>query len=128
MAVDFSGQWEMFEQSDPEEFLRAVSAPDMVVKMIREVKPMTTITQSGEDFVVAVKTPLRTNTNSFTIGKETDFCAMNGTKCKGTAQLVDGKLIIETERFTHVREMHGEHMVETLKAGSAVLVRRSKKV
>ncbi|KAK1788989.1 hypothetical protein P4O66_015887 [Electrophorus voltai] len=88
MAVDFSGQWEMFEQSDPEEFLRAVSAPDMMVKMIREVKPMTAITQSGDNFVISVKTPLRTNTNSFTVGMETEFCAMNGTKCKASGTVV----------------------------------------
>ncbi|KAL7858820.1 hypothetical protein AOLI_G00189220 [Acnodon oligacanthus] len=128
MAVDFSGKWEMYEQSDPEEFLKAMAIPDAIAKMMREVKPVTIIKQDGDHFEISIKTPLRTNTNSFTIGQETEFCAMNGMKWKTTARLEQGKIIIETEKGSHVREIQGEDMVETLSAGSATLVRRSRRV
>ncbi|KAL6473373.1 hypothetical protein MHYP_G00169340 [Metynnis hypsauchen] len=128
MAVDFSGKWEMYEQSDPEEFLKAMAIPDAIAKRMREVKPVTIIKQDGDHFEISIKTPLRTNTNSFTIGQETEFCAMNGMKCKTTAQLEHGKIVIETEKLSHVREIQGEDMVETLTAGSATLVRRSRRV
>uniref|UniRef100_A0A3B4E8Y5 Cytosolic fatty-acid binding proteins domain-containing protein n=1 Tax=Pygocentrus nattereri TaxID=42514 RepID=A0A3B4E8Y5_PYGNA len=121
MAVDFSGKWEMYEQSDPEEFLKAMGE-------MREVKPVTIIKQDGDNFEISIKTPLRTNTNCFTIGQETEFCAMNGMKCKTTAQMEHGKIVIVTEKLSHVREIQGEDMVETLTAGSATLVRRSRRV
>ncbi|XP_034163423.1 fatty acid-binding protein, liver [Pangasianodon hypophthalmus] len=124
MAVDFSGTWQMYEQGDPEEFLEAVSVPHLIGKIMREVKPLMIIKQTGDDFVISIKTPLRTNTNSFTIGKESEFTTMDGVKTRATAQRVDGKIIIDTEKVTHMREIQGEEMVETLRAGSATLVRR----
>ncbi|XP_066523552.1 fatty acid-binding protein, liver [Hoplias malabaricus] len=127
MAVDFSGTWELYEQTDPEEFLKAVDAPDMMKKMMKDAKPVTIIKQNGDHFEISVKTPLRTNTNSFSIGQEAEFCTFNGAKCKATAQMVDGRVIIETEKLSHTREIQGDDMVETLKAGSATLVRKSRR-
>ncbi|KAG9281471.1 fatty acid-binding protein, liver [Astyanax mexicanus] len=127
MEVDFSGKWEIYEQSDPGEFLKAIAAPDLMVKMMKEVKPVTVIKQDGEKFEVSVKTPLRTNTNSFTIGQEAEFTTMNGMKFKATPRLVDGKMIIETDKLTIVREIQGEDMVETMTAGSATLIRKSRR-
>ncbi|XP_027009895.1 fatty acid-binding protein, liver [Tachysurus fulvidraco] len=124
MAVDFSGTWQMYEQGDPEEFLKAVSVPSVMGKMMREVKPLMIIKQTGDDFVVSVKTPLRTNTNSFTIGKENEFTTMDGGKTRATAKMVDGTMMIETEKVTHMREIQGQEMVETLRSGSVTLVRR----
>uniref|UniRef100_A0A3B4CRN6 Cytosolic fatty-acid binding proteins domain-containing protein n=1 Tax=Pygocentrus nattereri TaxID=42514 RepID=A0A3B4CRN6_PYGNA len=123
MAVDFSGKWEMYEQSDPEEFLKAMGE-------MREVKPVTIIKQDGDNFEISIKTPLRTNTNCFTIGQETEFCAMNGMKCKQhcTSLGFIPHLSLLTEKLSHVREIQGEDMVETLTAGSATLVRRSRRV
>ncbi|KAM9496647.1 fatty acid-binding protein, liver [Clarias gariepinus] len=127
MAVDFSGSWQMYEQDDPEEFLKAVSVPHLMAKIMRDVKPLMIIQQTGDDFVISVKTPLRTNTNSFTLGKESEFHTMDGAKTRAMAQMVDGKIIIETEKATHIRELQGEEMIETIKAGSASLVRRYKR-
>ncbi|XP_050993236.1 fatty acid-binding protein 10-A, liver basic isoform X1 [Labeo rohita] len=82
MAVDFSGSWKLYEQENAEEFLRAVSAPEIYIKMMNEVKPLTTIRQNGDEFSICVKTPLRTNTNTFTIGAESEFSTMDGQKIK----------------------------------------------
>ncbi|XP_043088861.1 fatty acid-binding protein, liver-like [Puntigrus tetrazona] len=128
MAVDFSGSWKLFEQENAEEFLRAVSAPTIYIKMMNEVKPLTTIQQNGDEFIICVKTPLRSNTNIFTIGTESEFNTMDGQKIKATARLIDGKIVIESEKFTHVREIQGEEMIETFSAGSATLIRRSRRV
>ncbi|XP_062854731.1 fatty acid-binding protein, liver [Trichomycterus rosablanca] len=124
MAVDFSGTWQMYEQGDPEEFMKAVSVPDLMKKMMKDVKPVTTIKQKGDEFQISVKTPLRSNTNTFTIGTENEFTTLHGFKAKATPQMVDGKIIIETEKLTHIREIVGEEMVETLKAGTATLIRK----
>ncbi|XP_056097416.1 fatty acid-binding protein, liver [Rhinichthys klamathensis goyatoka] len=126
--MDFSGSWKLCEQENPEAFLRAISAPEIYIKMMKEVKPLTTIEQKGEEFSICVKTALRSHSNTFTIGTESDFNTMDGKKIKATARLIDGKIVIESDKFTHVREIQGEEMIETLTAGSATLVRRSRRV
>lgn len=50
--------------------------------MAKDIKPITEIKQSGNDFVVTSKTPGKTVTNSFTIGKESDITTMDGKKLK----------------------------------------------
>lgn len=56
--------------------------PEDVVKMAKDIKPVTEIKQNGNDFVVTSKTPGKTVTNSFTIGKEADITTMDGKKLK----------------------------------------------
>lgn len=50
--------------------------------MAKDIKPVTEIKQNGNDFVVTSKTPGKTVTNSFTIGKEADITTMDGKKLK----------------------------------------------
>lgn len=50
--------------------------------MAKDIKPITEIKQNGSDFVVTSKTPGKTVTNSFTIGKEADITTMDGKKIK----------------------------------------------
>lgn len=56
--------------------------PEDVIKMAKDIKPITEIKQNGNDFVVTSKTPRKTVTNSFTIGKEADITTMDGKKLK----------------------------------------------
>lgn len=53
-----------------------------MIKMAKDIKPITEIKQSGNDFVVTSKTPGKTVTNSFTIGKESEITTMDGKKLK----------------------------------------------
>ena len=46
------------------------AVPDTLIRIMRDVKPVTEIKQNGEEFVVTVKTPLRSTTNTFTLGRE----------------------------------------------------------
>uniref|UniRef100_A0A672MLE1 Fatty acid binding protein 10a, liver basic n=1 Tax=Sinocyclocheilus grahami TaxID=75366 RepID=A0A672MLE1_SINGR len=78
----FSGTWQVYAQENYEEFLRAISLPEDVIKMAKDVKPVTEIQQNGNDFTITSKTPGRTVTNSFTIGKEAEITTMDGKKLK----------------------------------------------
>lgn len=60
----------------------STAAPEIYIKMMKEVKPLTTIQQNGDEFSICVKTPLRSNTNTFTIGTEAEFNTMDGNKIK----------------------------------------------
>lgn len=50
-------------------FLSVIGAPQMVRKMRKDVKPVITIEQNGADFTFTVKTPLRTQSHFFSIGR-----------------------------------------------------------
>lgn len=62
--------------------LFSTELPEDVIKMAKDIKPITEIKQNGNDFVVTSKTPGKTVTNSFTIGKEADITTMDGKKLK----------------------------------------------
>ncbi|KAG5857995.1 fatty acid-binding protein 10-A, liver basic [Anguilla rostrata] len=124
----FSGTWQVYAQENYEEFLRAISLPEDVIKIAKDVKPITEIQQNGNDFVVTSKTPKQSVTNSFTIGKEADITTMDGKKLKCVVKMEGGKLISQTDKFTHIQELKGDEMVESLTVGSTTLIRKSKKV
>ncbi|KAJ8373437.1 hypothetical protein SKAU_G00040170 [Synaphobranchus kaupii] len=128
VKMAFSGTWQVYAQENYEEFLRAISLPEDVIKVAKDVKPVTEIQQNGNDFVVTSKTPRQSVTNSFTIGKEADITTMDGKKLKCIVKMEGGKLICQTEKFTHIQEIKGDEMVESLTVGSTTLIRKSKKV
>lgn len=53
-----------------------------MIKIAKDIKPITEIKQTGNSFVVTSKTPGKTVTNSFTVGKEADITTMDGKKLK----------------------------------------------
>ncbi|XP_078537378.1 fatty acid-binding protein 2, liver [Lissotriton helveticus] len=126
--MDFNGTWQVYSQENYEAFLRAVGLPEDVVKVAKDIHPVIEIHQNGDNFVVTSKTPKQSVTNSFTIGKEAEITTMNGKKIKCTVVYEGGKLVSKTDQFTHIQEIKGNEMVETLTVGSATLVRRSRKV
>ncbi|XP_044028759.1 fatty acid-binding protein, liver-like [Siniperca chuatsi] len=127
-GMDFNGTWKVYSEENLEEFLKVVGAPQMVVKMRKEVKPVLVIEQNGKDFTYTMKTPICTKVHSFSIGKESEMTTVDGRKFKCTVREENGKLIAETDKFTSVREIQGDDMVETVICGSVTFVSRSKRV
>ncbi|XP_042280739.1 fatty acid-binding protein 10-A, liver basic [Thunnus thynnus] len=126
--MDFNGTWQVYSQENYEEFLKAMELPADVIKMAKDIKPITEIKQTGNDFVVTSKTPGKTLTNSFTIGKEAEITTMDGKKLKCIVNMEGGKMVCNTGKFCHVQEIRGGEMVETLTMGSTTLIRKSKKI
>ncbi|CAI5663495.1 galanin receptor 1 [Sarotherodon galilaeus] len=126
--MDFSGTWQVYAQENYEEFLRALELPEDVIKVAKDIKPITEIKQSGNDFVITSKTPGKSMTNSFTIGKEADITTMDGRKIKCIVNIEGGKLVCKTDRLHHVQELKGGEMVETMTIGSTTLIRKSKRI
>ncbi|XP_047200161.1 fatty acid-binding protein, liver [Hippoglossus stenolepis] len=100
----------------------------MVVKMRKEVKPVIVIEQKGKDFTFTMKTPVCTKVHSFSLGQESEMESLDGRKFKCTIREEKGKLITETAKFTSVREIQGEDMVETVTSGSVTFISRSRRV
>lgn len=153
-GMDFNGTWKVYHEENVTDFLRAIGknclifisfmctcmlrsfffftcprgAPEMMVKMRGENKPVIVIEQNGKDFICTIKTPMVTKVHSFTIGKETEMTAVDGRKFKCTVREEEGKLITQTEKFTSVREIIGDEMVETMTAGSVTFISKSKRI
>lgn len=64
--------------------LRSTELPEDVIKIAKDIKPITEIKQTGTNFVITSKTPGKSVTNSFTIGKEAEITTMDGKKLKVT--------------------------------------------
>ncbi|XP_068566657.1 fatty acid-binding protein, liver-like [Cebidichthys violaceus] len=126
--MDFSGTWKVYSEENLEGFLKVVGAPEMVIKMRKEVKPVLVIEQNGKDFTYTMKTPICTKVHSFSLGKESEMTTVDGRKFKCTVREENGKMIAETEKFTSVREIQGGDMVETITAGPVTFISRSKRV
>uniref|UniRef100_A0A8C7ZQ02 Fatty acid-binding protein, liver-type n=1 Tax=Oryzias sinensis TaxID=183150 RepID=A0A8C7ZQ02_9TELE len=126
--MDFSGTWQVYSQENYEEFLRALELSEDIIKLAKDVKPVTEIKQTGNDFIITSKTPGRTVTNSFTIDKEAEITTMDGKKLKCVVNMEGGKLVCKTGKFCHVQEIKGGEMVETMTVGSTTLIRKSKKM
>ncbi len=124
----FSGTWQVYAQENYEEFLRAISLPEDVIKLAKDVKPVTEIQQNGNDFKITSKTPGKSVTNSFTIGKEAEINTMDGKKLKCIVKLDGGKLVCDTDRFSHIQEIKGGEMIETLTVSGTTMIRKSKKI
>lgn len=108
----FSGTWNVYAQENYETFLRAVGLPEDVVKVAKDVNPIIEIQQNGNDFVVTSKTPKHSNSNSFTVGKESEITSIGGKKIKVTVNLEGGRLICSSDKFSHIQEIKGDEMVE----------------
>ncbi|KAK1153026.1 fatty acid-binding protein 10-A, liver basic-like isoform X1 [Acipenser oxyrinchus oxyrinchus] len=124
----FNGTWQVYLQENIEEFLRAISLPEEIIKIAKDVKPVIEIQQKGNNFVITSKTPKQSVTNSFTIGKEAEITTMGGQKLKCIVNLDGGKLVCQTEKFSHIQEIQEGEMVEKITIGSATLTRKSQKV
>ncbi|KAM9384496.1 fatty acid-binding protein 10-A, liver basic [Pholidichthys leucotaenia] len=126
--MDFSGTWKVYSEENLEDFLKVLGAPEMVAKMRKDVKPVVVIEQNGKDFTLTMKTPVCTRVHSFTLGKESEITAADGKKFKCVVREEGGKLVAETDKFTSVREIQGEDMIETITAGSMTFISKSKRV
>ncbi|XP_062891426.1 fatty acid-binding protein 10-A, liver basic [Mobula hypostoma] len=121
----FSGTWQVYSQENIEDFMRALSIPEDVIKIGKDIKPVIEIKQTGNSFVVTTKTPRQSVTNEFTIGKEADITSMDGTKLKCTVLMEDGKLVCKLPKFLHTQEVQGSEMIEKLTAGTTTMIRKS---
>ncbi|XP_075054196.1 fatty acid-binding protein, liver [Mixophyes fleayi] len=123
----FSGTWNVYAQENYENFLRAVGLPEDIIKVAKDVNPVIEIQQNGNDFVVTSKTPKQSQSNSFTVGKESEITSVGGKKIKVTVHLDGGKLTCKNDKFSHIQEINGDEMVESITIGSATLIRKSKR-
>ncbi|XP_013924483.1 PREDICTED: fatty acid-binding protein, liver isoform X2 [Thamnophis sirtalis] len=108
----FDGTWQVYTQEKYEDFLKAIALSDDIIKIAKDIKPITEIHQTGNTFVITTKNPNKSVTNTFLLGKEAEMTTMDGKKVKCTVNLTDGKLIAKSDKFIHEQQIVGNEMVE----------------
>ncbi|XP_017276282.1 gastrotropin-like [Kryptolebias marmoratus] len=125
----FVGRWETETQEGYDEFCKLIGIPDDFIKMARDHKLITEVTQDGDDFSwTHIYPTFASFTNRFTLGKECDMRAIGGNKFKATVIMEEGKLIASFPKYMRVCEISGGKLIETLTCGSVVMKRTSKKI
>ncbi|KAM4551727.1 gastrotropin-like [Odontesthes bonariensis] len=125
----FAGKWETETQEGYDDFCKLLGVPDDIIQKGRDLKVVTEITQSGNDFTWTQFYPNNHKVaNKFTVGQECEMQTVGGKNFKATVHLDGGKLKVNFPNYEQVNEICGGKLVETSKSGSLVMKRTSKKI
>ncbi|XP_078427085.1 fatty acid-binding protein 1, liver-like isoform X2 [Cetorhinus maximus] len=120
-----SGQVWDYRQSS----LRSPEVPAELIEKGKDLKSITEIVQNGNDFKITITTGSNVIHNEFTIGQETDFATITGSKVKSVVNL-DGanKLIVKLNSVTSVTELSENKLLDILTVGDLTYKRISKRI
>ncbi|TNN50194.1 Fatty acid-binding protein, liver-type [Liparis tanakae] len=127
--MSFSGKYQLESQENFEAFMKAVGLPDELIQKGKDIKSVSEIEQTGDNFKITVTTGSKVLLNSFQIGKESELETLTGEKVKSTVQLDGNKLKVCLKGIESVTELvAGNTLVNTLTLGSIVYKRTSKRM
>ncbi|XP_078257959.1 fatty acid-binding protein 1, liver-like [Rhinoraja longicauda] len=127
--MSFSGKYVVESRENFEPFMKAIEMSNELIQTYKNTKGITEIVQNGNDFDVTITTGDNVIHSKFTIGQETDFETLIGTKVKSVANF-DGtnKVVIKLNSVTSVTELNGDKLIDTLTVGDITYKRTSKRM
>ncbi|XP_038651393.1 gastrotropin-like [Scyliorhinus canicula] len=111
--MNFTGKYKFKSEENYEQFMKVLGVPDDAIERGKKIKFDTEIVQNGNDFTWSQIYPCHTTTNTFIVGKESEFEILNGDKVKTTAKLEGGKLLMDFSKYVHAAKIEGDTLVET---------------
>ncbi|XP_041643723.1 fatty acid-binding protein, liver-type-like [Cheilinus undulatus] len=127
--MSFSGKYQLESQEGFEPFMKAIGLPDELIQKGKDIKSVSEIEESGDNFKVTVTTGTKVLTNSFVIGQEADIETITGERIKAVVRREDGKLKVSLKGIESVTELvDGNTIVNTMTLGNIVYKRISKRV
>ncbi|XP_072338115.1 fatty acid-binding protein 1, liver-like [Scyliorhinus torazame] len=127
--MSFSGKYELESQENFEPFMKAIGIPDELIEKGKDLKSVTEIVQNGNDFKITITTGSNVIHNEFTIGQETDFATITGSKVKSVVTLEGAnKLFVKLNSVTSVTELCENKLLDILTVGDLTYKRISKRV
>nr|XP_046243736.1 fatty acid-binding protein, liver-type-like [Scatophagus argus] len=129
VTMSFSGKYQLQSQENFEPFMRAIGLPEELIKKGEDLKSISEIEETGDDFKVTVTTGSKVLVNSFTIGKEAELETITGEKVKSVVHREGNKLKVSLKGIESVTEMvDGNTIVNTMTLGGIVYKRISKRM
>nr|CAB3244209.1 fatty acid-binding protein, liver-like [Phallusia mammillata] len=128
MVDAFVGKYIVESRDNFDGFMAGVGVPAEYIEKARAAKVETEVKNDGGLVTITRVRPLKTTTNSFRLGEETEMDTIKGDKIKATVQLEGGKLVAKGENYEVVTEMQGGNLKETITAKGHTMSRVSKRV
>ncbi|KAM3867880.1 fatty acid-binding protein, liver-type-like [Diretmus argenteus] len=127
--MSFSGKYQLESQENFESFMKAIGLPDELIQKGKDIKSISEIEETGDNFKVTVTTGSKVLVNSFTIGQESELETVTGEKVKTVVMREDNKLKVTLKGIESVTELvDGDTIVNTMKLGDIVYKRTSKRM
>ncbi|XP_061529369.1 fatty acid-binding protein, liver-type-like [Phycodurus eques] len=126
--MSFSGKYQLESQENFEPFMKAIGLPDELIQKGKDVKSVSEIEESGNDFKVTVTTGSKVLVNSFTIGQEAELETITGEKVKAVVQRESNTLKVSLKGIESVTRLEGDTIVNTMTLGDIVYKRTSKRI
>ncbi|XP_074493550.1 fatty acid-binding protein, liver-type-like [Sebastes fasciatus] len=127
--MSFTGKYQLESQENFEAFMKAVGLPDDLIQKGKDLKSISEIEETGNNFKVTVTTGTKVIVNTFTIGQEAEMETATGEKVKAVAQRDGGKLKICLKGVESVTELvDANTIVNTMTLGPIVFKRTSKRI
>ncbi|XP_056275889.1 fatty acid-binding protein, liver-type-like [Pseudoliparis swirei] len=127
--MSFSGKYQLESQENFEAFMKAIGLPDELIQKGKDIKSVSEIEQTGDNFKVTVTTGSKVLVNAFQIGQESELETLTGEKVMATVQLDGNKLKVCLKGIESVTELvDGNTLVNTLTHGNIVYKRTSNRI
>ncbi|XP_068994989.1 fatty acid-binding protein, liver-type-like [Embiotoca jacksoni] len=127
--MSFSGKYQLQSQENFESFMKAIGLPDELIQKGKDIKSISEIEETGDNFKVSVTTGTQVLVNNFTIGQEAELDTVTGEKIKAVVMREGAKLKVSLKGIESVTELvDGNTIVDTLTLGGIVYKRTSKRM
>ncbi|XP_014889721.1 fatty acid-binding protein, liver-type [Poecilia latipinna] len=127
--MSFTGKYQLESHENFEAFMKAIGVPDELIQKGKDLKSVSEIEETGDDFKVTVTTGSNVITNAFTIGKEAEMQSLTGEKIKGVVVRDGNKLKVSLKGIESVTELTDANtIVNTMTVGDIVYKRISKRM
>ncbi|XP_068559571.1 fatty acid-binding protein, liver-type [Cebidichthys violaceus] len=127
--MSFSGKYQLESQENFEPFMKAIGLPDDLIQKGKDIKSVSEIEETGDDFKVTVTTGSKVLINTFKIGQEAELDTLTGDKVKAVVHRDGNKLKVSLKGIESVTELvDGNTIVNTMTLGSIVYKRTSKRM
>ncbi|XP_068422681.1 fatty acid-binding protein, liver-type [Clinocottus analis] len=127
--MSFAGKYQLESQENFEPFMKAIGLPDDLIQKGKDIKSISEVEETGDDFKVTVTTGSKVLVNSFKVGQEADLETLTGEKVKAVVHRDGNKLKVSLKGIESVTELvDANTIVNTMTLGSIVYKRTSKRM
>ncbi|XP_029295977.1 fatty acid-binding protein, liver-type-like [Cottoperca gobio] len=127
--MSFNGKYQLESQENFESFMKAIGLPDELIQKGKDIKSISEIEETGDNFKVTVTTGSKVLVNTFTIGKEAELETVTGEKVKAVVQRDGNTLTVSLKGIQSVTELvDGNTLVNTMTLGGIVYKRTNKRM
>nr|ABX75508.1 fatty acid binding protein [Lycosa singoriensis] len=124
--AELCGKFKLVSSENFDAFMKAMGVNMVMRKAGALSKPVVEIKQDGDYFILKTTTTFKTSEIKFKLDEEFEETRMDGSVCKTTITLEDGKLVQKQsgdKEVTIIREMDGEQMKTICKVDDIESVR-----